>query len=226
MNRTFSRPFTLTALAIGLGTLPIQAGTIFSDLGPVGDVYNANSGWTVSGSGIVGTSFTAANLFTAGGGGGSVSQISLAVGHVTGLNTFYASIWTDVNNLPGTQVAGARWDNLISSTSFGHCCGLVTINNISGVSLTDGTSYFMILGPESTTDTSWNAWNWNSIGVTGLDLYSTDGGMSWNSNGTSFALGAFQIQSPSIPEPSTLLLLGVGTGLLGGLGALRRKMNL
>ena len=194
--------------------------TIFSDLGPVGDVYNGSTGWTVSGTGTIGTSFTAANLFNSGI-GGSVSQIDLAAGYVTGTNSFYASIWTDVGNLPGTQVAGALWTGLSSSQSFGGCCGLVTISGISGVTLAPSTNYFMILGPPSVTATTWEVWNWNNQNVTNLDLYSTDGGMTWNSNGTQ-TIGAFDILG-QIPEPSTFVLLG--TGLLGVLGAVRRRVN-
>lgn len=197
-------------------------GAIFSDLGTGNNVYNCCSGWTVAGTGTLGTSFTAANLFNSGA-GGTLSQIDLGVGYVTGTNAFYASIWTDVGNAPGVQVGGARWDNLSSSVNFGNCCGLVTISGISGVTLNASTNYFMILGPESLSATTWEAWNLNSTGANGLDLFSTDGGKTWNSNGTQ-SLGAFDVivGGAGVPEPSTFLL--IGTGLLGVL-AVRRKIT-
>lgn len=224
------RVLCLLAVALCLSTLPAMADSVlFSDLGPQGNPYDCCNGATITGSGFPGGfSDIGASAFTVNGSGTfAVSQIDLGVGYIGSLHTFYASIWTDDGGLPGSQVAGAYWTNLITNTNFGQCpptCtnndGLVTVSGISGVSLTGGQSYFMILGPVALDDTSWNAWNLNNQNQTGTTLYSTDGGTTWNSRGVS-PLDAFDVLG-STPEPGSLVLMG--SGVVGVIGMLRRKL--
>lgn len=179
------------ALGIALPIETTESTTLFSDLGPAGSLYQCCAGLPITGNQTPGgTSYTQANLFTSLA-SGSVSQIDLAVGYVSGTNAFFASVFTDNNGLPGTQLY--RIDNLSSSQRFGQCCGLVTITGITGLDLTAGQQYFVVLGPETLTSTTSEQWNLNNQGVNGLELYSTNGGQSWISNGTGNPLGAFDV---------------------------------
>jgi hypothetical protein len=215
----------LFVVALCVCSLPAAAGTVlFSDLGTGFDVYATGPGFNVAGSeGGTASSATEANLFTVSGSGSeAVSQIDLGASsfYLGALGTFYAAIWTDSGGVPGSQVAGAYWSQT-TYTVFGNCCNLVSIAGISGVTLTGGQQYFMILGPVSLSDSSMVAWNENSQGVTGLAIYSTDGGGTWTNGGVEpIPIGAFDVIGT--PEPGTMLLLS--SGLLA-LGFLRKRLH-
>ncbi len=222
MNRKLV--WSLCLLALALCTMPAMADTLYSNFGSGNSVYNCCTGWTVSGTGTIGTSFISANEFqvTA---GGSVGEIDVAVGLVVGPDSFYLDIDADNNGTPGAVLAS--FSNLNSNgNNFGSCCAFTSITGISGLNLSTGTNYWMVIGPSSTTSATWEAWNFSNS-ATGTDEYSTDGGKTWNSNGSQ-PQGAFQILSGgggtgTTPEPTSLLLFG--SGVLGVIGVFRRKMK-
>ena len=202
---TVNDPVTLTATVTPqtniVGAFDIIAGAapLFTDLGSGNQVYQCCQGWTVSGLGTLGTSFTAANQFTATA-SGDVTQIDVAVGYVAGVNSFYVALYTDNAGMPGNLLG--EWTDLTSGINFPGCCGLVTIPGITGVTLTAGESLFLVLGPNDLNDSSFLYWNLNNQSVTGLDLYSTDGGNTWNQNvnGTPTGTVAFSNGNNPIPE--------------------------
>lgn len=220
-----------TAISLALLSSSAWADTIlFSDLGPSGSVYNGTAGEALLGSAnfsLPGTPAAFGELFTVSGTGSEgVGQIDLAVSNISGLNTFTASIWTDVGGMPASQVVGAFW-SLSTNAVFGTCCSLIAVP-VSGVTLTGGQQYFMVLGPASFSDNSYNAWDTNNQGYTGSVEYSANGTTFLN-NGTPAGLGAFDVLGT--PEPTSFAPCAIGLAALlvmrspRRLGRARRSLN-
>jgi hypothetical protein len=220
-RRLFSAA-ALAAFAGFIGAAPAMGDVLFSDLGPAGNVYNPYVGWYLGPVGSQGQpSWLQADLFTVPGTGNvSVDQIDLAVYNVLGPNTFYASIWTTANiPIPGAQVPGAYW-NLSTPYAGPDCCDLVSITGVTGVYLTGGQSYFLVLGPAG--GSFGNFLEWNNQGVTGLHDYSVDGGATWQPEPSYAPLGAFDVLGSPTPEPDSFLVLGIG---VVGIWGVRRSRS-
>lgn len=195
---------------------------LFSDLGTGSNVYDGFNGSQVSGSGA-GTWITQARPFTVSGSGDfSLTQIDLGVvNYNPAPPTFTASIWTNVSNQPGVELGS--W-NLSTTENVDNCCALVTQSGITGITLIGGVEYWVVLGPQSPTDSSRNAWADNSEGMQALRLGSLNGGATWINDNTG-TNAAFDILGDAVvsgvPEPASVLLFG--TGILAAMIARRRN---
>jgi hypothetical protein len=205
----------IALMALSVASVSAMADdTAFSDLGnPI--FYNCCSGWTVGGQNSIVGLVRDANQFTSLT-SGDVTQIDVGLGWVTGTNAATISLWTSVGDLPGTMLG--TW-GISNQPNFGSTSSIVaTISVGPGISLTAGDQYFLVV--EGAIDT-WDAWNLNSQGVTGLLLQ--DSGNGWNMFPGN-TLGAFDVlTSPGggVPEPASLMLLG--SGFLAVASRLRRK---
>ena len=201
-------------LAMCLVALPVMADTAYSNLGNP-PTYNCCQGWTVGGQNSVVGLIRDAEQFTSAT-SGSVNQIDVALGWVLGTDAATVSLWTSVNDLPGTQLGSWGVSNMpvFGSTS----TQLTSITGITGVSVTAGAQYFLVIDAASD---AWEAWNLNTTGATGLLLQ--DSGSGWNSFPDQ-ADGAFDVLTgnTTTPEPSSLLMLGAG--LAGLAGTLRKRL--
>jgi hypothetical protein len=213
--------WALLALAVCTVRIPAIASVLYSDFGSVPtSLYSPSIYLDIDGStSVIGeisgdTSNSVADLFTVQGTGSiAVEEVDFAVSQVSGPGTFVASIWTDVGGVP--SVEKASW-SLSTTNPAGTCCAIESVTGISGLALTGGTQYFMVLAPVSDTDASWNGWNENNQGVHGTSLESSNGGSTWTSLGTT-PFGAFDVLSdpPSVvPEPATWFTLAAGAALV------------
>ncbi len=216
MKRSLLLFLVLASMAL-MASQSAIADTVFNNFA-AGHGYNCCTGWTVSGSTSPPGLSTSANEFTALV-TGSVSQIDVAVGWVTGTNGATVSFWTDNSGTPGAMLGS--WD-ISNLPTFGTCCSFSTISGISGINVSAGQNYFLLLSAPSDT---WDAWNFNSTGDKGLVVQSTDGGATWHlaDNGAPGTQNrsAFDVLTNPVPEPGSLALLGSGVLVLAG--NLRRK---
>jgi hypothetical protein len=95
--------FSLCLVALALSSLPAMAqSTFYSNLGTGTDVYYCCEGWTMGGTGTLGTSYTLPRSSPPD--RRAVSQIDIGVGYVEGTNSFFAALYTASGNAPGTEL--------------------------------------------------------------------------------------------------------------------------
>jgi PEP-CTERM motif len=190
-----------------------QADTIYSNFGPTPPTFNESLGYGVTGSLAGGPGTFGAEFTVPGVGNAIVTGADVALQHILTLGSnglVDASFWTVSAGLPGTQVGGS-----FAATATDNFPPEVASLGISGVTLTGGQSYFLILTPsDNNTHVDWSA---NNQGVVGGIA---DIGFGWIPLGPDAATPVFDViatMPAAVPEPSTwaMMLLGfVGLGFV------------
>ena len=157
----------------------------------------------------------------------TLSSIMALLGNQISPTTNFAKLVTDSGGAPGTQVVANFTFPTVPTANPGS--NVEFDPTASGVTLAANTNYWFVL--ESTAGTGFYEWGFvgptltaGSVGTLGSLEKSVDNGATWiPESGT--AKGMIQVNGtplgPSVPEPSSLILMGLGGAI--GIGAWLRR---
>ena len=226
MRRRLTRLFAHLGILVVVLAAPSAASAssvIFSNFG-AGFSYDASVGNAVGDDGFgltewVGETFTSgltANL--------SSIEIALSSGFGSATDPLTVALRSS-----GSGAPGAILESFIVGAGAGGALGTlnspILLMSTLFPLLTSGNQYWLTVQAPST---SAYAWNFNNTGANAAHAISTDDGNNWDVfASTFFTPGAFQIDgnpttdTPPVPEPASLMLLG--SGLIGAAVSRRRK---
>jgi len=167
---------------------PANLVTIYSNLGTGNNVYNGAAGTGVLGKNVPNQLYPEwlANGFTPTA-NHTVTEIQVGVTWVQGPNTVILSLNADNGGKPGKTLYITGFTNL---PTFGTCCTLQTATLTTGVPVTKGTMYWIVLRTSPTNQGTWNVWNNDFSGTQGP--FSNNIGQGWTQQSTQ-QLGAFGV---------------------------------
>lgn len=209
-------PFIIAVITLSSIGPNALAGIVFDNFG-AGDSYITGAGNGISGAtSFLGRELDTANAFTPSG-SGFVSNIWLAAGLnrvFPGTNELEVWLMDDNNNEPGNILEAFLFVDAMGF--FGDSNPLLNAEASGETFLMAGEQYW--LAASAPVPDTYAAWNYNIIGFSGPIAFREDMG-NWNVISNTVGFGAFRI---SVPEPTTVVLLGLG---LAGLGFARRWLH-
>ena len=88
----------------------------------------------------------------------TVTKIEIAVGFVQGTNGLVLTVNEDSGGVPGKVIKTYALTNL---PTFGSCCVVATKTDSTGISVTKGKQYWIVLKTNKKESNTWAAWNLN-----------------------------------------------------------------
>ncbi len=208
------RVFFLAFLLLALLSTGVAQADIFSNFGP-GDTFVTGVGVPVGVFGMTNLNEPAMGFTPSA--TAQLGSIDFVTSLISGTNEVRLSLVNDDQGVPlGSTLESWTFTNEMGA--FGAATiPILTADSIFHPTLTAGTPYWLVASAP-VSDTS-AIWNFNSISESGPRSFSTDGGSTWSASADNIQT-VFRVNS--IPEPSTLLLLGAG---LAGVGLMRRRFK-
>lgn len=165
---------------------PLASKLIYSNFSSSGTLFDAYSGWVVSGrQSSVERVVSQAMAFSAAK-ASTLKSVSLALSHFTGTNEYKISINADIDGVPGPILKQLAVTEL---PSFGSCC-VIASTGFGGLALEADQTYWLVARvPKPQLADSFGVWNFNNTGATGLMALRSDGGWSRFES----TLGAFEV---------------------------------
>lgn len=202
-----SRLALLVLVGLGCAASPSRAQVVLFDNLSVGSrngyINVSNDQWTAQGFSTTSTDFT-------------LSSVSLELWNQSGTTgNFQIQVWdsTGAAGSPGTQVGAAIYTGLAQNLNHGSGDRLLSIDGLN-VPLSAASLYYLVargtdLAEVGGSEPFPGSLAWDFTNVNASPSYAKNGGSDWNSP----LGGDFYMKVEAIPEPGTLTLLLISTGI-------------
>lgn len=107
-----------------------------------------------------------------------MKEIEVAVSYTQGTNSVNIGLYSDSNGVPGTALLAEDVSNL---PAFGSCCATMVVKDKSGIPVTAGTQYWVVLSTDDTNSDLVGDWNANTTDQVHSINLAANSGSGWTS---------------------------------------------